>query len=854
MDALARRIMNMTQTEETLSDLFSIAVETEDMELNRWVRKEASQIKTLKAFDLVRKTYILGGRYSFDDYMIACEWNREPQARFYLPRRAVLEGKHKIVSQIQEFIDDPDALYLGFSMPPGTGKLISDDTPVLTRNGWKKHGDLVVGDEVIGMDGKFKKVTYVFPKHFANRRVWFGNGEHIDCHENHEWLVYDRGRNTRRNMVVETKEIESTFREGRYYVDRALYVFGDDKNLPVKPYSLGVWLGDGENRHPRIANGTGDEDLINGVVADGYALTHIVKSGDNCSFYTFKTLRKDLQKVGMCFSTETCSKRIPMEYFTASIKQRLELLAGLIDSDGCYVKEINRFMFTTKYDDLKKDFIRLVSTFGWRCNVYKRKHADGSETWGIQFNADLQIPCRLKRKRNMARKLRYSRYAITKIEKIEPKQGNCIQVEGGMYLVGETLIPTHNSTLIKFLLAYVAGKYPKSSNIYASYSDGMTKMIYDSVSLIMTDTAEYCHNEIFPGNGTPALSAEYKTISYRKKGDFPTLGLVSIGGSVTGRTRANKFLVSDDLVKDGEMARSPERLEKLYHDYKDTLTTRKIGDNVKEIQLGTIWSIHDPISRKKAEFEGDPRYRFIAIPVKDENGHSNFYYDHQDRYSDERIAELEKSLDPVSFSCLYMQRGIEREGLALPADELQYYNGVLPDGEPDNVLFVCDVAWGGGDSTSMPILYKYGDAGFVDDVLFDTGAKDVTKPRVVGKILQHKCKMGRFEANNGGDEYADSISKMLKDEHGYSCNITHKKAPTTQGKAARIEQYAPDIKRYYFRDRSCRSPEYNRFMDEMTGFSFTSKNLHDDAADSMAMLADYDTKGVKSVSATHRPF
>lgn len=532
MDALARRIMNMTQTEETLSDLFSIAVETEDMELNRWVRREASQIKTVKAFDLVRKTYILGGRYSFDDYMIACEWNREPQARFYLPRRAVLEGKHKIVSQIQEFMDDPETLYLGFSLPPGTGK----------------------------------------------------------------------------------------------------------------------------------------------------------------------------------------------------------------------------------------------------------------------------------------------------------------------------------TTLIKFLLAYIAGRDPQSMNMYCSYSDAMVKMMLDSEKAILTDATEYCHNEIFPNNGTPDISAEYKTISYRRKGDFPTLGLASIGGSVTGRTRANKFLITDDLVKDGEMARSPERLEKLYHDYKDTLTTRMIGDDVKEIQLGTIWSIHDPISRKKAEFEGDPRYRFIAIPVKDENGHSNFYYDHQDRYSDERIAELEKSLDPVSFSCLYMQRGIEREGLALPADELQYYNGVLPDGEPDNVLFVCDVAWGGGDSTSMPILYKYGDAGFIDDVLFDTGAKDVTKPRVVGKILQHKCKMGRFEANNGGDEYADSITKTLKDEHGYSCNITHKKAPTTQGKAARIEQYVPDIKQYYFRDRSCRSPEYNRFMDEMTGFSFTSKNLHDDAADSMAMLADYDTRGVKSVSATRRPF
>lgn len=532
---LIEKIKSLPQTISTLTDLFALARQMEDpkeiLDLCCWIRKEAKKIGGVRALDLIRETYVLGGRYSFDQYMIACEWTRAKNARFWLPRRKVLEGKHGIASKIQEFIDDPEALYLGFSMPPGTGK----------------------------------------------------------------------------------------------------------------------------------------------------------------------------------------------------------------------------------------------------------------------------------------------------------------------------------STLIKFLQAYIAGKYPMSANMYVSYSDGMIKMMLDSVASILTDTNEYRHNDIFPGNGTPIISAEYKTISYRRKGDFPTLGLVSLGGSVTGRTRANKFLVTDDLVKDKEMARSPERLMKLYEDYKATLTTRMIGDSVKQIQLGTIWSAHDPISMMRAEHEGDPRYHFIAIPVEDENGESNFEYEHPDRYTKEKIQDIKRNLDPVDFSCLFMQRGIEKEGLAFPYDMLNYYNGVLPDGEPDNICFVCDVAWGGGDSLSMPIAYIYGDAVYIHDVVFDGSDKFTTKPRVCGKILQHHCKMGRFEANNGGDEYCDDISRMLR-EKGYSINLSHKKAPTNVGKLVRIEQHAPNIRQFYFRSEKCQDEDYRRFMRELTGFSFTAKNLHDDAPDSLAQLVDYLSNGIKSVSVMKRPF
>lgn len=397
---------------------------------------------------------------------------------------------------------------------------------------------------------------------------------------------------------------------------------------------------------------------------------------------------------------------------------------------------------------------------------------------------------------------------------------------------------TGKTTLIKFLLAYMYGQYPDSANMYVSYADAMVKMVYDGVTSIITDAAEYRFADIFPTVKAPLCSAEYYTITARKKGDFPTLGLISLGGSVTGRTRANKLLVTDDLVKNKEMARSPQRLESLYGDYLATLTTRTIGDSVKQIMLGTIWSAHDPLSRMKGEHENDPKYTFITLPVCDESGKSLFCYEHPDRYTDERIADLKATLDPVDFSCLYMQKGIEKEGLAFPSDTLQYYNGVLPDGEPDNILFYADVAFGGGDSFSMPIAYMYGADVFVHDVVFDRGDKSITMPRVVGKILQHKIKVGQFEANSGGDFYCDEVDRLLREKHNYSANIGSKRASSKMSKLSRIEQHAPAIKRFYFRDASCRDTDYKKFMDELTTFSFTSKNLHDDAADALAGLAD----------------
>ena len=82
----------------------------------------------------------------------------------------------------------------------------------------------------------------------------------------------------------------------------------------------------------------------------------------------------------------------------------------------------------------------------------------------------------------------------------------------------------------------------------------------------------------------------------------------------------------------------------------------------------------------------------------------------------------------------------------------------------------------------------------------------------------------KTEANNGGEEYFDDVYRILEQEHGYSINMSHKKAPTNMAKLTRIEQHAPTIRNFYFRDSHSRDEDYRKAMSELTAFSFTAKN------------------------------
>lgn len=683
---------NMTESyEEELTYMVARGKEFFDV-VNRMLARSASA-KTSAApewYELKRKVCLLLAPHSFDHYMQYVEWNREPARKFWVPRRNVLMG---LCNDLQD-LEEHKIKFLGVSMPPRVGKLLSDDTPILTTRGWMKHGDLRVGDEVFSPDGNPVKVTHVFPKGHANIRVWFWLGRgytHIDCHENHEWVVFK-----------------------------------------------------GRERKPRIV--------------------------------TTKKLMEDFANF-----------------------------------------DPNKARYKTPY--------------------YIVQRFDTNNAWKM---------CELKK----PRRLKFAGF-----ERIEPVQGNCISVEGGVYLAGDRLVPTHNSTICIFFLTWHMGRHPDDASAMGGHSDTLVNGFYGELNAVLDQDGEYLWHDVFPHAQIESRSAKYLQINLNHPKRFPTMTCRSAEGTWTGAIDISRdgILYVDDLVKDLEESLSPSRLDAKYNIYLNQMKDR-MKDGALQLMVGTRWNVMDPLGRVREQYRDNPEYRFTVIPALDTNGESNFQYEYGVGFSTEYYRDMKASIDDCTWCAKYQGAPYVRQGLVFPPDSLLRYNGVLPGGSPERIIAACDVAWGGEDYLSMPIVYVYGDGSmYCVDVVFSNANKVFTQPEVVGKLLIHRPHQVQFEANNGGTEYAQAIDEMLRAK-GCSLNISTRRAPGNASKLSRIIQYAPDIAKIHFLDFDHSTPEYRSFIEWLCSFVSIGKNVHDDAPDSLAQLMDLATGNWGIVSVQKRVF
>ncbi len=412
--------------------------------------------------------------------------------------------------------------------------------------------------------------------------------------------------------------------------------------------------------------------------------------------------------------------------------------------------------------------------------------------------------------------------------------------DGKLDFLGISLPPrVGKSTLCIFFLTWVIGRHPESHNAMSGHSGILADRFYNDVQKL-TQNEEYTFSEIFPDVKLCKKSAEKNELSFSELEAFATLTCRGIDGTWTGAVdiSSDGYLYVDDMVRDRTESLSPIRLENRYQDYLNVLVDRK-NDGSKELMVGTRWNVFDPLGRVEAENQNDSRYRFRKIPALNENDESNFEYDYGKGFSTEYYHKMRARLDKNEWMAKYMQRPFIREGLLFPEEELNFYNGVLPDGDCITAA-ACDVAWGGGDSLSMPFGKAFGsrDDGpvYIPDWIFNPGDKYVTKPLVTAKCLQNEPNMVKFEADNGGDEYAESIDSLLQGQ-GFKTNVSWKKASNKMGKLAKIIQYAPDIKRrFYFLKPELQSQEYKNAMEELMMFVQVGTNPHDDAADGLVQL------------------
>lgn len=502
-------------------------------------------------------------------------------------------------------IADKKSPRLIICMPPRSGKLCADSTPVLTTKGWRTHGELKVGDEVFSPSGKPVRVIAIGPKNIASHEVEVSTGERFAVHLDHEWTIYSRPQ--AKYKTVETRcLIEPSPRTGKpislttglmgkrggrylYQIDRVNPLQFEEVQHILPPYCLGVWLGDGTSSSPRI-NMTPLDAM---VVKDAFEKLGVPITGEwehsttgvvTFSFASGVPRRRNKFSADMKRLRLFDGKYVPDEYKFDSESNLRELIAGLMDTDGTFVN--GRYVFSTVSEKLALDVAEVIRLIGETAHI--RKIDPTTSTSGIvgkrsvytvSFFPTKSIPCRLMRKKT-TRVRKEKRHAIVAVKQLEsPKIGNCIQVdsEDGLYVIGKTFVATHNSEIVsRSFPAYAFGLYPDLQIIATSYSADLTQRFSRDVQRKIDDPK---YAEIFPETSLNSKNVKTSFGSFIRTAElFEIVGhkgayrAAGVGGGITGM--GADCLVIDDAIKDRRDANSATIREALWDWYTSTAYTR----------------------------------------------------------------------------------------------------------------------------------------------------------------------------------------------------------------------------------------------------------------------------------------
>ena len=350
----------------------------------------------------------------------------------------------------------------------GPGKEESVNNIIYTPQGLKRFGDLKVGDEVFSEYGMPTRIKGVYPQGVKDiYEVTFDDGSMARCGLEHLWKV--RGRTEKRHgtwSVLSLKEILergiSIKQGGSRYHQFQIPVQGaaqfSEKDLSIDPYLFGVWLGDGGRVSGRITSGDSDE-LIANLRHRGIE-SHKLISKHRCPAVRINGLAKKLRDLGV-LDKYSYEKSIPEIYKQGSIEQRLDLLRGLMDSDGTIDTRLDKGQaceYYTTSEQLALDVMHLVRSLGGKCSMVTKT----SKLNGVKHRNCYRVritmpvnPFLLERKAKHWKAPSQDRYlmrTIKKVEKALPEEAMCIEVEcsNHCYLTNDFIV-THNTALLNFI-------------------------------------------------------------------------------------------------------------------------------------------------------------------------------------------------------------------------------------------------------------------------------------------------------------------------------------------------------------------------------------------------------------------
>lgn len=357
-------------------------------------------------------------------------------------------------------------------------------------------------------------------------------------------------------------------------------------------------------------------------------------------------------------------------------------------------------------------------------------------------------------------------------------------------------------------------------------------------------------------------SAENLSIDLKSKNIFPTFTCRPIDGAIVGCTEANVLVYIDDCVKNHEEARNRDRLEFLCEKVTDDVLGRRLEGTPIIIQ-GTKYSLYDPITalQVKADELGW-RWREVAVPALDPiTDKSNWEIFRKDKKGIRKIFTTEyyqkerKLVTEETWAAEFQQEPFEAKGRMFAEKELNYFEELPVDREPDAIMAACDSADKGEDSCCMPVGYVYGNEVYIVDVVFDNAGTQFTKPECANMLVKHNVKTVTFESNSAGEYFGRDVMESVKNQGG-RCSARFKF--NCANKITRMENARDNIIRdYYFRDfrKMDRQSQYYKFMKELTTMTRSGKVKHDDAPDGISLFENEMRSGtVAKAEAAINPF
>lgn len=459
------------------------------------------------------------------------------------------------------------------SIPFQTGKDLAVATDILTANrGWTTMGEIEVGDLVYAPDGSTTRVTQVHPIAWSPNgcyRVATTDGRSVIAGGEHLWRVEPRDAKPRLMTTAEladyklSAEYEVTTDGKKYHTKHyrlrlpaTPLIDSPEVALPLDPYTLGVWLGDGTSESGQLSLNGDDHPHIAALI-DGTMTEHRYGTA-NCVTGAVRlsggqALRKELAALGLLGN-----KHIPDVYLSAGTDQRLALFRGLMDTDG-YAGGGKAVELTFSDEKLATSAYHLALSLGYRANIAESEaRLNGryiSQRWRITFTVmpDDPNPFALPRKANAVKRgLHKQTASIASVERTEDTWTRCITVdrEDGMFLAGRHLIPTHNSSYFSLLLpSWYLGRYPNRTWLNISYNDDRAKAWGRSSRNLLRQ-----HGHPFFGVTVDVESDSAGEWHFR---DQPG-GMISSGIRSTVNGVTANMVSLDDTLKNMEEANSPQ--------------------------------------------------------------------------------------------------------------------------------------------------------------------------------------------------------------------------------------------------------------------------------------------------------